>query len=110
MKVWLNLTFAPFTEDGMGVGETVRTPTDPYVWIGIGNPCLPDPTKAIDDEANYIRSGVIWEPSTPPPTDGIHSIEILKFSVLPGYVPDSSDPDHHQPSGVPDPTWEPAAP
>jgi hypothetical protein len=34
----------------------------------------------------------------------------LKFSYLPGYEPDISDPLNPQPDGFPDPAWEPAAP
>jgi hypothetical protein len=37
-------------------------------------------------------------------------LTVAKFSYLPDYEPDILDPLNPQPSGFPDPAWEPAAP
>lgn len=109
LKVWLRKTFTPAATD---------PPTDPlpdptvtettYEWTGTGNPCLADPTKAIDHADNAI-TGSETEVGAPE-EEGVTTIEILKYSCVEGYEPDISDEENPQPNGFPDPTWEAAAP
>jgi len=40
----------------------------------------------------------------------LEELDVQKFSYVPGYEPDISDPSNPQPNGYPDPTWEAAAP
>jgi hypothetical protein len=100
-KAWLRRDWTP---EG---GSTVSTSIS-YEWTGTGNPCLIDPTKSVDDISNLIIPNPTEEGV--PDTDGTVRIwDLLKYSCLPGYEPDQSDPDNPQPNGFPDPAWEPAA-
>ncbi len=101
IKVWLQKRFHPegATDDS---GDTI-TPLPHYEWNGTGNPCLADPTKSFDDDANKITSDPNEEDV--PSTDGTTTIEILKYSCVKGYEPNVTDPENPQPNGFPDPTW-----
>jgi hypothetical protein len=95
LKAWINTRFRPKGGAEDGTDDTVTPST--YEWTGTGNPCLTDPTKSVDDEANMIRS-------TPteigvPATNGTTTVEILKFSCLSGYTP----PDDGSANGYPVP-------
>jgi hypothetical protein len=82
LKVWVLLIFTP--EEGDPVEERVE-----YEWTGTGRPCVPDSAASIDGEDNLITS---TEFDVALPTEnGTMSIWLLKWSCLPGYVPD--DPD-----------------
>lgn len=102
LKVWLQKRFHPET------GTDTVTPLAAYEWTGSGSPCFTDATKGVDHADNRITG----EPSEEdiPATDGTTTIEIVKFSCIPGYEPDISDPENPQPNGFPDPAWEAAAP
>ena len=81
------------------------SPLGPYEWIGTGNPCLAEPLLAYNATGNLITPEWAYDAATE-----YHSVEIVKWSCLPGYEPDITDPENPQPNGFPDPTWEPAAP
>lgn len=92
-KVWPRKVFQP-----EGGGSPTLTDLTPYVWNGTGNPCLPDPTAGVTDEANYIRGTAteLMEPST----DGEITIEVVKWSCVPGYEPvEGVDPNGYPYSG-----------
>lgn len=102
LKVWFNSTFTP------RAGAPVTTAVAPYTWAPSGsNPCLPDPTKSVADNANIIL-GQIRDLEIPA-EDGTNTITIDKWSYVPGYVPDQSHPGNPQPNGWPDPAWKPTA-
>jgi len=102
LRVWLRSKFTP-TE-----GEVVYTDLDPYVWSGSGNPCLINPLLSVSDDANVIHGGANDLPI--PQENGTEIVEVMKWSYLPDYEPDISDPSNNQPNGFPDSTWEAAAP
>jgi hypothetical protein len=101
LKVWLNRVFTPET------GDPTITPLTPYEWSSSGNPCFSDTEKPPGHEDNKIVSSTTTEDV--PGTDGTVSIEIAKWSCVPGYEPDISDPENPQANGFPDPSWEAAA-
>jgi hypothetical protein len=90
LKVWMNRVFSP-----EGGGDPIVTPLSPYTWSGSGNPCLPATDKPIDHEDNQITGSATTEDV--PGTDGTTSIEIVKWSCLPGYTP----PDDGSANGYP---------
>ncbi|MEI6036095.1 MAG: hypothetical protein WCS65_17660 [Verrucomicrobiae bacterium] len=97
LKVWLQQVETPET------GSPTITALDPYEWTGTGNPCLEDDTLAVDHADNKITGD---ETEIGIPTeDGTITVEIVKFSCVPGYEPDISDPANPQPNGYPDPAW-----
>lgn len=102
LKVWLQEVFAP--EDGPPEDGAITH----YTWNGTGNPCIPHPLKSASHEDNKIEGGGTTIPI--PTENGTATVEILKWSYLPGYEPDISDEENPQPNGFPDPAWEPAAP
>lgn len=90
-------------------------------WNGTTTPCFPtgiDLTTPsswnLGDEftVNPIQTttpegppeAFAWETST------TINVENIRWSFVPGYTPDISDPDNPQPNGFPDPTWGLAAP
>ena len=92
---------------------------EPYVWEGSGSPCLPEPLANplihphnpyanTPDGNNVVVSGPTEIPIPTEPSSIF--VEAAKWSFLPDYEPDISDPANPQPNGYPDPTWEPAAP
>jgi len=105
-RVWANTIAAPSWTPPIADAE--RYVDDVYEWDGTGNPCIADPSVSVYDIANRIipTAEVIAVPG--PRT--VISVEILKFSYLEDYEPDISDPLNPQPSGFPDPTWEPLPP
>lgn len=102
VKVWIATVTAL---DGEAPSAPVITT---YEWAGTGNPCLPVPLAAADDDAQKISADAVE--ILPPATAGSISVSVLKFSCVQGYEPDTSDEENPQPNGYPDPTWEPAAP
>jgi hypothetical protein len=83
---------------------------EPIEWFGSGNPCLNHYDESYDSENNRIIITEQGYPVTLPTENMLVSIQLLKWSFVPGYEPDVSDPMNLQPNGFPDPTWEPAAP
>jgi len=97
LKVWLQQVETPEN------GSPTITALDPYEWTGTGNPCLSDDTLAVDHEDNKVTGD---ETEIGIPTeDGTITVEIVKYSCVPGYEPDISDPANPQPNGYPDPAW-----
>lgn len=92
LKVWLNEVFTP-----EGGGAPTVTPLTDYVWNGTGSPCLTDDTLPPDHVDNEIVGSEteVLEPSA----DGTTSIEIAKWSCVPGYTP----PDDGTANGYPVP-------
>lgn len=100
LKVWLRKKITP-----AGGGSITYEDLDPYVWTGTGTPCLLNPEAPIDDLSNVIESEIFILPI--PDDDVKEEIEIVKWSYLPAYEPDISDPGNPQPNGFPDPEWVP---
>jgi hypothetical protein len=92
LKVWLQRRFAP-----EGGGSPTLTPITAYEWTGTGNPCLADAEKSVSDPDNQIVSSATEEME--PGTDGTVTIEIVKYSCVPGYTP----PDDGSANGYPVP-------
>jgi len=90
LKVWLQKRF----EDG--IGDPVLTPLAPYTWTATGNPCFPDPTKEPYDDANLLLTEEQEEDE--PSTNGITTIEIVKFSCVEGYEPADGQPNGFPPA------------
>jgi hypothetical protein len=108
-KAWVRKTFTPAPTDPPA--DPLPEPTvteESYEWIGAGNPCIADPTKAFDHEENLIVGDEIEV--LPPEEPGQIFVELIKFSCVEGYEPDITDEDNPQPNGFPDPTWEAAPP
>lgn len=111
LKVWIRKTI------NTG-GQITHDDSQTYEWNGTGNPCLPDPNKSVEDEANRIEGEPFEVEMQYNTTDGqgqsvvayVEAVEILKYSCVPGYEPDISDEENPQPNGFPDPLWEAAAP
>jgi len=96
----------------------------PYTGVVDYDPFTFEPIYGQIQEPRYVKAAyTAWEsPVVPLPNIatassglGAHSgvslsYSIVKYSCVPGYVPDISDPDNPQPNGYPDPAWEPAAP
>lgn len=109
LKVWIRKTFTPAATDPPTVPPPAPTVTEEtYEWTGTGNPCLTAPTDPADADSQKITGteNEVGVPDQP----GTTTVEILKYSCLPGYTPDVSDPENPQPSGYPNPAWEAAAP
>lgn len=94
LKVWLRKKFEP--ESG---GDPVYTDLTPYEWRGSGNPCIADPSLSVDSEENRVIGETTSE--NEPTEDGPVTIEIVKWSCVPGYEPDFSDPENPGPNGFP---------
>jgi len=90
LRVWLRKVEYP-----EGAEEPIYTDLPPYTWSGSGNPCLPSPENSPGHDDNAI-TGSEAEISDPA-EDGSISIEIVKWSCLPGYVP----PDDGSANGYP---------
>lgn len=73
-----------------------------YEWMGSGYPCFADPSKSSNAQENVIIGEATGENDC--------YLEILKWSFLPEYEPDITDPNNPQPNGFPDPTWVAATP
>ena len=116
LKVWFRKTTTVEGDPGAEPPvpeEVTHDDSTTYEWTGTGNPCFTDPNKAVDDAANLIHGDPIEMPAPELGPDGRAAtvvVSVLKFSYLPDYEPDVSDPENPQPSGWPDPFWEPAAP
>lgn len=95
LKVWLRKKFQP-----EGGGEPTYTSLPAYEWTGSGNPCIADPDLGVGHEDNEITSSETSEDE--PATDGTVTIEIIKYSCVPGYTP----PDDGSANGYPDPAAE----
>ena len=100
--MWLRTRFVSEDEEA----EDVLTPLTAYEWTGTGSPCLADPDLPPDHEDNEIigSDNSLDEPEE----NGTLTVEIVKWSFVPGYEPDISDPENAQPNGFPDPNWAPA--
>ncbi len=105
-RVWTNTIAAPSWTPPIADSESYVD--DVCEWEGVGNPCLPDPAVSVYDIANRIIP-IVTVVAVPGPRTVV-SVEILKFSYLDAYEPDISDPLNPQPSGFPDPLWEPLPP
>lgn len=83
---YLQIWFAD--EDGDEVGS--------YVYTG-------DPAPGVTGNVSIVLDGAVgaWWKSV---------AAISRWSCVPGYEPDISDPENPQANGFPDPEWEPAAP
>jgi len=116
LKVWLQLR-AQLPQEGSTVHDVI-IPYDAYIWNGKGNPCY-DSTKSIDDPLVLITNE--FAEITPEDCPDISSstgdgswfgsdlvLEIVKWSCLPDYEPDISNPLNPQQNGYPDPTWSPS--
>jgi hypothetical protein len=93
--VWLRKRFVP--EDT--ALDPVITELAPYVWNGSGNPCYADTTKPPTHADNLIEGPPQNE--NEPATDGTTFIEIVKWSCVPTYEPDHTDPGNLEPNGFP---------
>jgi hypothetical protein len=116
LKVWFRKTTTVEGDPGADPPvpeEVTHDDSTTYEWTGTGSPCFTDPLKPADDPANLIHGDPIEVEAPELGTDGRAAtvvVSILKFSYLPDYEPDVSDPENPQPDGWPDPFWEPAAP
>lgn len=103
LKVWLETVFQ--NPDGDIVS---RTPIAPYEWRGEGNPCFEG------DDLNAIE--ILSEPQEllEPDENGYLYVNVVKFSIVEGYVPDDPTVDFGgipllrqcpdpKPNGFPDP-------
>lgn len=102
LKVWISKIFTPA---GGSPGTPVITS---YEWTGSGNPCLTVPLDPVNADSQKIN-GSETEVGVPA-SAGITTVSLLKWSCVPGYEPDVSDPENLQPNGFPDPTWEASPP
>ena len=109
LKVWL--TDTRVLTDGSGSTTTVMNDAvGPYEWIGSGNPCVTDPTKAYDDAANQI-SGPWYDLATPSVEAGQEitvTRAIRKWSCVQDYEPDDTASESgyagSKPNGYPIPS------
>lgn len=111
LKVWFRKTTTIYGDPSAtppGADVVTHDDTTTYEWTGTGNPCITNPDAGVYGWSNAIFGSE--HINTPPDVPGSIAISILKFSYLPGYEPDVTDPENHQPNGYPDPTWEVAAP
>lgn len=111
LKVWLRKTTSVGGDPDAipPIEPTVTTDdSETYEWTGTGNPCIANP----NDGAASPSNDIVGDENTldPPSENGSITVEILKFSCVPGYEPDVSDEENPQPNGYPDPAWEAAAP
>lgn len=97
LKVWIRRKFQP-----EGGGTPTYTSLTPYIWTGTGNPCLSDPMDSYNSDANQITGTETQE--LEPTTDGVITIEIMKYSCVEDYEPDISDEENPEPNGFPDPS------
>jgi hypothetical protein len=99
IKVWLDEVTNVYG------GSPTITALAPQVWNG----SIAHPEKGVYDELNrvYLSPHII---ESTRPARGERNVVISKWSFLPNYEPDISDPENPQPNGFPDPSWEPAAP
>lgn len=90
LKVWLREVFTP-----EGGGAPTYTDLAPYEWSATGAPCVNDPAKASFDLDNLIYGveSEIQEPAE----DGTVTVEIVKYSCVPGYNPAEGEPDGYPP-------------
>jgi len=114
LKIWWKVSEYYFKS---GVGFTYVDPSsitiEPTV---IQDATLRHGTYAFPDitcnALSYFGEFSLEMPSRPTDRAEVHGVSpvLEKFSYLPDYEPDISDPENPQPNGFPDPTWEPAAP
>jgi hypothetical protein len=102
LKVWIEIRTIP--EEGE---ESVEIP-EPYEWIGSGSPCWENSALPADAPENVIYSTPVEVLA--PAANGRIQVTQLKYTFLEDYEPDISDPLNPQPSGFPDPLWEPLPP
>jgi hypothetical protein len=110
LKVWIGLQTYEYPSIG-NFGSLLNDSNQIYIWQPSSSPCLPDPTKSAQDDAQIIKSEIYSV--DPDETNKITCAFIRKYSFLPDYEPDDPivvnpfdisrpDPDCN-PNGVPNP-------
>ena len=90
LKAWLRTRFVP-----EGGGDPTLTDLPPYTWTATGSPCFSATDEPPDSEANMITGEEAEEQE--PSLDGTTTVEIVKWSCIPGYTP----PDDGTANGYP---------
>jgi hypothetical protein len=110
LKVWIAVMTYEWDES-FEFGALLNDTNEIYTWQPDSNPCLPDPTRSVRDDAQIIKSPIY---SIGPSQTNVGTFAFIrKYSFLPNYEPDDPiivnpftvsrpDPDC-RPNGVPNP-------